>query len=90
MGKTKELSEFIKNEIIIKYNSGISLQNIIDLYKIPRATVYYHINKYKKHTQPITLRVVADHVKQLKRTMVIFYRSLSRIFYKLPDRLPKN
>jgi len=35
----------------MKYNSGISVQNIIDLYRIPRATVYYQINKYKKtHT----------------------------------------
>jgi len=58
--------------------------------RIPRATVYYQINKYKKKTQPKTLSVVTDHVKQLKRTMVIFYVSLSRIFYELPDRLPKN
>lgn len=49
MGKTREISEGIRIDIIIKYNSGISVPEISKFYNLSRQTVYYQINKYKKN-----------------------------------------
>lgn len=47
MGKTRELSQIQRNEIVIKYHAGISVQSLSIFYKVPRQTIYYQINKHK-------------------------------------------
>ena len=49
MVKKSELSEVVKNEMVAKYNSGISVESISELYNVPQQTVHYQITKYKKH-----------------------------------------
>lgn len=89
MGKTKELSESLKNEIIVKYNSGISVQNISELYNISRQTIYYQINKYKKtHTtknaarsgRPRKTTAKADKyiIRQFKQDVLKTHRSVAK------------
>lgn len=48
MGKVCEISDAVRTEIVTKYNLGISAIAIANEYAIPRQTVYYQINKYKK------------------------------------------
>lgn len=47
MGKTREISELIRNEMVTKYNAGISVEYLSNLYNVPRQTIYYQINKKK-------------------------------------------
>lgn len=48
MVKTHEISQDQRNEMVAKYHLGISVENLSRLYKVPRQTIYYQINKHKK------------------------------------------
>lgn len=51
MPKNSELSVDVRQEIVSKFECGVTVRELGNQLKLPKSTIYYNITKYKKKTK---------------------------------------